>query len=190
MGCKSNHFQTEGPPQAAAVSNRAKKLIVYVASPLGFAESTRSFMSDRLIPTITNANVVALNPWDTDSDVGTKIDAVKATTDLRKRKEKWVSVVELLGANNAHAIERADGVVAVLDGVDVDSGTAAEIGYAASLGKWVIGYRGDFRRTGEDETSEVNLQVEYFIRKNGGVIVHSLQDVERELKIKTIRGKE
>src|SRR4030095_14231926 len=40
-----------------------------------------------------------------------------------------------IGANNRAAIDRADGVVAVLDGVDVDSGTAAEIGYAFARGK-------------------------------------------------------
>jgi nucleoside 2-deoxyribosyltransferase len=91
-------------------------------------------------------------------------------------------VIDLLGENNAQDIRKADGVVAVLDGVDVDSGTAAEIGYATALGKWVIGYRSDFRRTGEDETSEVNLQVEFFIRKSGGVIVHTLPELENELK--------
>lgn len=57
------------------------------------------------------------------------------------------------------------GVVAVLDGVDLDSGTTAEIGYATGPGKWVIGYRCDFRRTGEDVASQVNLRVEFFIVK-------------------------
>ena len=80
-------------------------------------------------------------------------------------------------------------MVAILDGVDVDSGTAAETGYAAALGKWIIGYRGDLRRTGEDETAVVNLQVDYFIHKNDGVLVHTLSDLEKELRIrKDLRG--
>ena len=155
---------------------------VYVASPLGFADSTRSFMYKELIPWIEKAHVAAHNPWDTDSKVQAKIDAAKKLKEIDARRVAWASVRDLLGEINAQAIKKADGVVAVLDGVDVDSGTAAEIGYATALGKWVIGYRGDFRRTGEDETSEVNLQVEYFIRANGGVVVHSLPELEAELR--------
>jgi nucleoside 2-deoxyribosyltransferase len=120
--------------------------------------------------------------------VDAKIDAAKRIKDLDKRREKWASVRDLMGANNAQQIKRADGVVAVLDGVDVDSGTAAEIGYATALGKWVVGYRGDLRRTGEDETSEVNLQVEYFIYRNGGTIVHNLTNLTAELKRRTSLG--
>jgi nucleoside 2-deoxyribosyltransferase len=40
-----------------------------------------------------------------------------------------------LGGDNARAIEQSQVVVAVLDGPDVDSGTASEVGYAAALGK-------------------------------------------------------
>ena len=41
-------------------------------------------------------------------------------------------------------------VIAILDGTDVDSGTAWEAGYAHGLGKKVIGLRTDFRQAGED----------------------------------------
>jgi nucleoside 2-deoxyribosyltransferase len=60
-------------------------------------------------------------------------------------------------------------VVAVLDGADVDSGTAAEIGYATALGRWVLGYRGDRRPLGDTAGCLVNLQVEYFIRLKGDI---------------------
>jgi nucleoside 2-deoxyribosyltransferase len=53
-------------------------------------------------------------------------------------------------------IRRADAVVAVLDGADVDSGTAFEVGYAAALGIPVIGLRTDYR-PGADHG--VNLMV-------------------------------
>jgi nucleoside 2-deoxyribosyltransferase len=139
-------------------------------------------MYAELIPTIQRHNIIALNPWDTKSDVARKLTAVKKLDSIHARRLAWVSIIDRMGKDNAEAIGRADGVVAVLDGVDVDSGTAAEIGYAAALGKWVIGYRGDFRRTGEDATAEVNLQVEYFIRKNGGAIVHTLRGLGAELK--------
>jgi nucleoside 2-deoxyribosyltransferase len=41
---------------------------------------------------------------------------------------------------------QADLVLAVLDGADADSGVAYEVGYAAALGKRVIGIRTDFRQ--------------------------------------------
>jgi nucleoside 2-deoxyribosyltransferase len=82
-----------------------------------------------------------------------------------------------MGATNRAAIDRARGVVAVLDGTDVDSGTAAEIGYAFARGKPIVGYRGDFRLSADNEGSIVNLQVEYFIRASGGTIVERFEDL-------------
>lgn len=46
-------------------------------------------------------------------------------------------------------IERADFIVAVLDGPDPDSGTAFECGYAKALGKKIIGVRTDLRAGGD-----------------------------------------
>ena len=87
-----------------------------------------------------------------------------------------------MGATNRAAIDRARAVVAVLDGTDVDSGTAAEIGYAFGRGKLVLGYRGDFRLSADNEGSTVNLQVEYFIRQSGGVIVERYEDLRARLR--------
>ena len=44
-------------------------------------------------------------------------------------------------------LEQADLVVAVLDGPDVDSGTAFEVGYAHARGVPIIGIRTDFRKS-------------------------------------------
>lgn len=57
-------------------------------------------------------------------------------------------------------MDSSDIVVAVLDGVDVDSGTAWEIGYAYARGKPVIGLRTDFRAFSD---GIVNLMVEMAI---------------------------
>jgi len=83
---------------------------------------------------------------------------------------------------NSQAIEACDAVVAVLDGPDVDSGTAAEIGYAHARGKMIIGYRGDFRLAADNIGSTVNLQVEYFIKASGGAIASSLADLTHALQ--------
>ena len=65
----------------------------------------------------------------------------------------------------------------MLDGVDVDSGTAAEIGYGFAKGKKIVGYRGDLRLSSDNEGAIVNLQVEYFIRASGGTIINRLVDL-------------
>ncbi len=59
---------------------------------------------------------------------------------------------------NQAAIDKADILVAVVDGADVDSGTAWEIGYAYALSKPVLGLRTDFRTLGIEGT--VNLMIE------------------------------
>ena len=93
-----------------------------------------------------------------------------------------------LGKLNSQDIDKSDGVIAALDGVDVDSGTAAEIGYASALRKRIIGYRGDVRRSGEHPSVKVNLQVEYFIRANGGTIVETLEGLTDAVKKGFIQG--
>jgi len=54
-------------------------------------------------------------------------------------------------------VDGSDLVVAVLDGVDVDSGTAWEIGYAYAKGKPIVGLRTDFRELSD---GIVNLMIE------------------------------
>ncbi|VVB95845.1 Nucleoside 2-deoxyribosyltransferase [uncultured archaeon] len=59
---------------------------------------------------------------------------------------------------NLAALDSSDIIVAVIDGADVDSGTAWEIGYAYSKGKPVLGLKTDFRTLGIEGT--VNLMIE------------------------------
>lgn len=60
--------------------------------------------------------------------------------------------------SNITALQKADAVVAIIDGADADSGTAWEMGYAAALNKPVFALRTDFRRVGTHE--HVNLMLE------------------------------
>jgi nucleoside 2-deoxyribosyltransferase len=82
---------------------------------------------------------------------------------------------------NAEAIEACAGVLALLDGSDVDSGTAAEIGFAAALGRPVVGLRTDRRLSGDNTATVVNLQVEYFIHRNGGRVCRGLDEAVAEV---------
>jgi nucleoside 2-deoxyribosyltransferase len=63
----------------------------------------------------------------------------------------------------------------------VDSGTAAEIGYAFAQGKPILGYRGDLRLSADNEGATVNLQVEYFIQASGGEIIFHIDDLAAAL---------
>ena len=82
-----------------------------------------------------------------------------------------------IGDLNRGAIEGVDVVVAVLDGSDVDSGTASEVGFAFARGKTIYGYRGDIRLTGENEATLVNLQVQYWVEESGGRLVRTVPDL-------------
>lgn len=141
---------------------------IYLASPLGFAESTRAFMVDLAAQLRDVLDVI--NPWD-DQRFAAEFAALAQENDWAKRTARLAEINHELGRKNVAGIERADGLLAILDGVDVDSGTAAEIGYAAAKGKFVAGLRTDFRLAGDNHGSLVNLQVEYFIHTSGGCVV-------------------
>jgi nucleoside 2-deoxyribosyltransferase len=79
-------------------------------------------------------------------------------------------------------LKNADMVVAVLDGSDIDSGTAFEIGVASTLGKYIIGIKTDFRamaypNRADPLEAEMNLMVRYSINR----LCRNLKELEEEL---------
>jgi len=152
---------------------------IYLASPFGFSEAGRLFLYEKLIPVIDKLNFICIDPWKLTPE--NLIEEVVNIKDVTDRKREWIRLNRIIAENNKKGIECADGLLAVLDGTDVDSGTAAEIGFAAALNKKISGYRNDFRKTGDNEGSVVNLQVEYFILNSGGRIVTGLSELESEL---------
>lgn len=158
-------------------------MIVYIASPLGFADSTRRFnevLVDELSKNINN--IIISNPWDYGPEVAQEFKNASEIHDQDLRRKRLHEIDLMLGEKNVQDIEKADAVLAILDGVDVDSGTAAEIGFAFAKNKFIIGYRGDIRKTGDNEGVVVNLQVQYFIEASGGKIVASIDDIIEILK--------
>ncbi len=84
---------------------------------------------------------------------------------LENVKIVWPHEITFAQANllfraNLQAMNECDLMVAILDGPQVDDGTAWEVGYFFSQGKGIVGLRTDFRRAGETEKSRVNLMVE------------------------------
>jgi len=82
---------------------------------------------------------------------------------------------EIIFNKNLVALDRSDIIVAVIDGADVDSGTAWEIGYAYAKGKQVFGLKTDFRTLGIEGT--VNLMIERSI-----VLCTSVSELLNRLK--------
>jgi nucleoside 2-deoxyribosyltransferase len=153
----------------------ANTMKIYMAGPLGFSEAGRSFYYGTLVPEVVRLGYEVLDPWKLTDQA--KIDAILNMPYGSAKRDAWRQLNVEIGGNNRAAIDRCDLVFAVLDGVDVDSGTASEIGYAFAKGKPILGYRGDFRLSADNEGSTVNLQVEYFIRQSGGDIIIRLADL-------------
>ncbi len=74
------------------------------------------------------------------------------------------------------AIDACDVVVALLDGAQVDDGTAWEIGYAYAKGKPVVGIRTDFRNGGDTSHGRVNAMI-------AGSCVGIAKDFDEVLKL-------
>jgi len=82
-----------------------------------------------------------------------------------------------IGAANEQGIREYDMILGILDGAEVDSGTVAEIGFAAGIGLRCFGLRTDWRDSGEFGLP-LNLQVIWFIERSGGRLFRRIEDVE------------
>ena len=132
---------------------KEEKVKIYFAGPL-FCESERDWIRS----TINKIESLA-------AQRGTKTEII-FPYDLITHEE-----IELLGAKAKLKIfsrckshrDDADMVIALLDGSQVDDGTAWEIGYfyaRKSPEQKIIGIRTDFRRAGENEGALVNPMIE------------------------------
>jgi len=161
-------------------SRKTMPMKIYLAGPLGFSEAGLAFHDAAILPLIARLGHVPLDPWamhDTDPELAAEIKAAAGMPYGDAKRDAWRELNMRIGAKNRALIDACDMVFAVLDGVDVDSGTAAEIGYAFARAKPILGYRGDFRLSADNEGSIINLQVEYFIRASGGDIISTIADL-------------
>jgi nucleoside 2-deoxyribosyltransferase len=145
---------------------------IYLASPYGFTDSGRFFMNKSLIPFLTESKLEVLNPWDHFKIEG---ESVIAQDQIQQNRS--------IAIHNEKLLRDSDMVLAILDGPDVDSGVASEIGLAYALKKRIIGYRSDLRLSGENLGAVVNLQLEYFIHGSGGKIIRNLEELKQELYV-------
>ena len=94
----------------------------------------------------------------------------------RDNPPKTPETVQTIFENNRKGIEHADILIANLNGITTDDGTAWELGYAAALKKPSIGIFTDWRtRFGGDEV--VNLMIGRSLEN----VVHSFDELVRVL---------
>ncbi len=129
---------------------------VYLAAPL-FSEAELDF-NRKLRDEIKVAGFKVFLPQEDSNNVKDRDDRQK-----------------VIFSKNETAIQNSDIIAAVLDGTDVDSGTAWEIGYAYALGKPILGLRTDFRTLGVEGT--VNLMIERSI-----IMCRSIPELLNRLK--------
>ncbi|MFT4657378.1 MAG: nucleoside 2-deoxyribosyltransferase [Ilumatobacter sp.] len=132
----------------------ANSPLVYVAGPL-FDEGERWWI-ERIEQTVVTADFATFLPH-------------------RDNPPKTADNVPEIFANDKDGIDRCAVVVANLNGITTDDGTAWEIGYAYASGKYLIGLHTDWRRRFDDEV--VNLMIECSLNE----MVHSLDALTHSL---------
>ena len=138
----------------------------YVASPLGFSEAGRHYYSHVLLPALRGL-VEPVDPW------ALIPQAEIAEAAARGEEEQMAKTI---GEANCKELRTCEFLIAVLDGQEIDAGTAAEVGYGSAVGLTCFGLRTDYRETGEPGAT-VNLQVESFITLSGGRIATRLEEL-------------
>ena len=112
-----------------------KEIVAYLASPLGFTDAGQEFMKQKLSPMLKNLGLTILNPWDSLEFTSIQMKKILTITNYDERVSHLKSLNNEIAKENEEMINKSDIIIAVLDGTDVDSGVAAEIGYAFANGK-------------------------------------------------------
>lgn len=111
-------------------------------------------------------------------------------------KNSYADSITIAELDTENLLE-SDFLIAVLDGVEIDSGVASEIGAFYTTGKKIIGLYTDVRQLGRDNEKKINALIEdgtenQFMYRNlytvglvklNGVIVSNLDDLVKEVKL-------
>jgi len=147
---------------------------VYLASPLGFSPEYRSYR-ERIKARLTQLGYEVFDPWE--QPFSKAIHEASRIENHDEQIRAFNRLAQKIGVVNENAIRDCDILLGVLDGTEVDSGTAAEIGFAAGIAKPVFGLRTDWRDSGEFGLP-VNLQLLHFIETSGGKLVRRIEEIK------------
>jgi nucleoside 2-deoxyribosyltransferase len=151
-------------------------MIIYLASPLGFSNQYDHYR-ERIKEHLQTQGHDIFDPWDQES-VEKVVAEAQSMDNIAQQKNAILQAASFAGRINAEGIESCDSVLAVLDGAEVDSGTASEVGYGAGLGKICFGLRTDRRDSGDLPGLPINLQVLHFITSTGGQLFRSIDEID------------
>ena len=149
-------------------------LTVYLASPLGFSPEWKSYR-DRIKRRLNELDCTVLDPWE--GPFRPAIEEASAIHDWSARITAFKQIAEQIGKANEEMIRSCDMVLGVLDGTEMDSGTASEIGFGAALGNRCYGLRTDFRNCGDFDGTPINLQVLYWLESSGGRLFRHIEEI-------------
>jgi len=152
------------------------KPLCYVASPCGFAESTRLWYRSRLLPALRK-HVRVKDPW---GPVQSKLVREIEKKPVKQRYDGWVN----LGNRHYDEIAECSLLVAVLDQEPPDNGTVCEVVFASTLPIPVIAYRNDARTSGESGVP-MNLMILAAIHRSGGCLTGRLSELLAEVSART-----
>jgi len=148
--------------------------MVYLASPLGFSHELKPYL-ERIKARLSRLGYEIFDPWA--QSFSKAIREASAIADHDERVAALAHLTHQIGVANENGIRESDILLAVLDGPEVDSGCAAELGFAFGIGKRCYGLRTDWRDTGEFGLP-MNLQVLHFIKATGGKLFRRIEDID------------
>jgi nucleoside 2-deoxyribosyltransferase len=155
----------------------AQKPELYLGSPLGFSKVERdNVYYGEIVPALAS-EFNLFDPWRTIDPK--RMSAALAMEPGHERFEVLDKINKEIGSTNIKALMRVDGMVAVLNGAQVDDGTSSELGFISALRKPILGFRDDFRKVGDNEAAQINIQLEAFIRYSGGLVVSTIPDLKK-----------
>ncbi|AAR34940.2 nucleoside 2-deoxyribosyltransferase [Geobacter sulfurreducens] len=148
---------------------------IYLASPLGFSPETKSYL-EKVKDKLKSLGHDVFDPWEQDHFAG-RIEQAFRIESFHARVEEFRSIASGIGEINESGIIACDGLLAILDGAEIDSGTAGEVGFASALGRKCYGLRTDIRDCGDFVGIPINLQILRFIERSGGCLFRCIDDI-------------
>jgi nucleoside 2-deoxyribosyltransferase len=147
---------------------------VYLASPLGFSHEYEPYL-ERIKARLHQLGYEVFDPWE--QPFSKAIHKASEIEDYHERIAAFIRLAKEIGTANENGVRCCDILLAVLDGAEVDSGCAAEVGFAMATGIKCFGLRTDWRDCGEFGLP-MNLQVLHFIEKSGGKLFRRIEEIE------------
>ena len=104
---------------------------IYLASPLGFSGELKPYLH-KVKLRLFRLGYEIFDPW-AQGYFKVEISRASKIQNYYERVETFAQIARGVGALNEEGIKGSDMLLGILDGAEVDLGTAVEIGYAAGI---------------------------------------------------------